>query len=119
MTQTIDCSSVPKKREPRTEIVPNLDDYIIKPGDPLFVIVGATGARGGSVIKALSRSNKLYRIRGLSRDTCKRASQDLTKQGNEVYQVDVVVGNEEAVKKKSIEGATYNFVGLVHVSLYV
>ncbi|KAG9008122.1 hypothetical protein FRB94_013679 [Tulasnella sp. JGI-2019a] len=48
---------------------------------PLVVVVGATGIQGSSVIKALGESNKLYRIRGLTRDLEKPASKALTEQG--------------------------------------
>ena len=65
---------------------------------PLVVVVGATGIQGGSVIRELAKSDKPYRLRGLTRDATKPAAQELVKQGVEVYTANIVVGNEEAVK---------------------
>ncbi|KAG9001751.1 hypothetical protein FRB94_013683 [Tulasnella sp. JGI-2019a] len=76
---------------------------------PLVVVVGSTGLQGGSVIKALSESVKVYRIRGLTRDPSKPASQALTKQGVEMFAVNLTVENKDAVFK-AFEGATYAFV---------
>lgn len=76
---------------------------------PLVVVVGATGIQGGSVIQALSESDKPYRIRGFTRDVSKQAAQDLSKKGVEMVAVNLVVQNRDAVFK-AFEGATVAFV---------
>jgi len=76
---------------------------------PLVVVVGATGTQGGSVIKALSESDKPYRIRGLTRQASKPAAQELAKQGAEMVSVTLSVEHKEDVYK-AFEGATYAFV---------
>ncbi|KAG9001756.1 hypothetical protein FRB94_013688 [Tulasnella sp. JGI-2019a] len=76
---------------------------------PLVVVVGATGIQGGSVINALSESDKLYRIRGLTRDANKDAAKALTKRGVEMVAVNLNVENREQAFK-TFEGATYAFV---------
>ncbi|KAJ7788928.1 NAD(P)-binding protein [Mycena olivaceomarginata] len=48
---------------------------------PLVAVVGATGVQGGSVINALSESDKPYRIRGFTRDVAKPAAEALKKTG--------------------------------------
>jgi uncharacterized protein YbjT (DUF2867 family) len=76
---------------------------------PLIAVVGATGAQGGSVIKALSESDKPYRIRGFTRDVTKATSQALKNQGVEIVAVNLVVENREQVYKV-FAGADYVFV---------
>ncbi|KAG8983853.1 hypothetical protein FRB93_006927 [Tulasnella sp. JGI-2019a] len=76
---------------------------------PLIVVTLATGAQGGSVIKALSESDRPYRIRGLTRDTTKPASQALTKKGVEVVAIDVKPDNKQEVQKV-FQGAKYAFL---------
>ena len=71
---------------------------------PLVVVVGSTGIQGGSVIRELARSDKPYRIRALTRNSTKSAAQELSKLGAEVYAVDIVVGNEQAVRDAFIGG---------------
>ncbi|KAG9012071.1 hypothetical protein FRB94_011767 [Tulasnella sp. JGI-2019a] len=71
---------------------------------PLVVVAGATGAQGGSIIKALTESDKPYRIRGLTRDPSKPASQSLARQGVELVAVDVQPKNKDKVLK-AFEGA--------------
>ncbi|KAG9001768.1 hypothetical protein FRB93_011973 [Tulasnella sp. JGI-2019a] len=75
---------------------------------PLIVVVGSTGLQGGSVIKALAESGKPYRIRGLTRDPSKPASQALAKQGVEISALNITLENKDAVFK-AFEGATYAF----------
>lgn len=56
----------------------------------LITVFGATGNQGGSVIKHILEDPQLskeYRIRGITRDTSKKAAQDLSKQGVEVVSV--------------------------------
>lgn len=77
---------------------------------PLVAVVGATGNQGGSVIKALAASKQPYRIRGFTRDTSKKAAQDLEKQGVEMVAVSLTVDNKEAVHQ-AFEGAAIAFVG--------
>lgn len=62
-------------------------------------MVGATGVQGGSVIRELARSDKPYRIRGLTRDPTKPAAQALAKEGVEVRAVNIVLGSEKAVQE--------------------
>ncbi|KAF8176862.1 NAD(P)-binding protein [Mycena galopus ATCC 62051] len=76
---------------------------------PLVAVVGATGIQGGSVIKALSESDKPYRIRGFTRDATKATSAALKKQGVEMVSVNLVVENKEEVFK-AFAGADYAFL---------
>ncbi|KAJ7819221.1 NAD(P)-binding protein [Mycena olivaceomarginata] len=63
---------------------------------PLIAVVGATGVQGrGSVIKALSESDKPYRIRGFTRDVAKPAAEALKKRGVELVAVNLVLENKE------------------------
>ncbi|KAJ6518277.1 NAD(P)-binding protein [Mycena vitilis] len=76
---------------------------------PLIAVVGATGAQGGSVIKALAESDKSYRIRGFTRDTKKPAAEALSKQGVEMVAVNLVVENKEEVYR-AFTGADFAFL---------
>ncbi|KAF8166552.1 NAD(P)-binding protein [Mycena galopus ATCC 62051] len=76
---------------------------------PLVAVVGATGAQGSSVIKALAESEKPYRIRGFTRDASKAAAEELKKQGVEMVAVNLVVENKEAVYR-AFAGADYAFL---------
>ncbi|KAJ7255443.1 hypothetical protein B0H12DRAFT_1323184 [Mycena haematopus] len=76
---------------------------------PLVAVVGATGIQGGSVIKALSESDKPYRIRGFTRDPTKPAAETLKKKGVEMVAVDLVLENKEEVFK-AFTGADYAFL---------
>ncbi|KAJ7351956.1 NAD(P)-binding protein [Mycena albidolilacea] len=76
---------------------------------PLIAVVGATGAQGGSVIKALSESDRPYRIRGFTRDVTKATSQALKNQGVEMIAVNLVAENREQVYKV-FAGADYVFL---------
>ncbi|KAJ6490211.1 NAD(P)-binding protein [Mycena vitilis] len=76
---------------------------------PLIAIVGATGAQGNSVIKALAESDKQYRIRGFTRDVAKPAAEALKKQGVEMVAVNLVVENKDAVYR-AFAGADYAFL---------
>lgn len=83
---------------------------------PLILVVGSTGIQGGSVIKALSQSDRAYRIRGITRDVNKDAAQGLVKQGVEM--VSVALDNREQVYD-AFKGATYVFVsGRLRTSFY-
>jgi uncharacterized protein YbjT (DUF2867 family) len=76
---------------------------------PLVAVVGATGAQGGSVIKALVESDKPYRVRGFTRDATKPAAEALKKRGVDVVAVNLVLENKEEVYKAFV-GADYAFV---------
>ncbi|KAG8859537.1 hypothetical protein FRB96_004421 [Tulasnella sp. 330] len=69
------------------------------PSAPLVVVVGATGAQGFSVIKALSESDKPYRLRGLTRDVSKTKSKDLAAQGVEMVAVEPRPDNKDQIVK--------------------
>lgn len=76
---------------------------------PLFVVIGATGLQGGSVVHHLASSPDAYRVRGLSRDKSKPKAEDLVAKGVEVMQCNI--SQEQAVHvKHAFEGATYIFV---------
>lgn len=85
------------------------------PAAPLIVVVGATGAQGSSVVKALAESNKPYRIRGFTRDVKKAESQAFSAQGVEMVTIDPTVENKGAIFA-AFEGATYAFVSVVHAT---
>ncbi|KAJ7184431.1 NAD(P)-binding protein [Mycena filopes] len=76
---------------------------------PLIVVVGATGAQGGSVITALADSTHPYRIRGFTRDVAKPASVALAERGVEMVALDLVVENREAVYE-AFTGADFAFL---------
>jgi len=76
---------------------------------PLVVVVGATGNQGGSVIQALSESEKSYRIRGITRDTNKESAKSLEKKGVEMVAVTLSLDNKESTYK-AFEGATVAFL---------
>ncbi|EJD43491.1 NAD(P)-binding protein [Auricularia subglabra TFB-10046 SS5] len=68
------------------------------PSAPLVAVVGATGYQGGSVVANLIESDQPYRLRGLTRDGSKPAAVKLKERGVEIFVVDIVVGNEAAVR---------------------
>ncbi|KAJ7351955.1 NmrA-like protein [Mycena albidolilacea] len=76
---------------------------------PLVAMVGATGVQGGSVIKALSESEKPYRIRGFTRDLTKATAEALKKQGVEMIAVNFIPENKGEVYK-AFAGADYTFL---------
>lgn len=80
---------------------------------PLIVVVGATGAQGSSVIRALTESDKPYRIRAFTRDTAKPEAQKLVEQGVEVVAYTPQSATLDETRRL-FEGATYVFVGGVH-----
>ncbi|KAM0789897.1 hypothetical protein ACM66B_006739 [Microbotryomycetes sp. NB124-2] len=53
------------------------------------IVVGSTGVQGSSLIAALSRSDKSYRIFAVTRDTSKPAAQKLVQEGVDLVQADV------------------------------
>ena len=56
----------------------------------LITVFGATGNQGGSVIDAILSNPQLsreFKIRGITRDTTKKTSQDLAKRGVDVVSV--------------------------------
>ncbi|KAJ6530700.1 NAD(P)-binding protein [Mycena capillaripes] len=76
---------------------------------PLVAVVGATGTQGGSVVNALAKSDKPYRVRAFTRDAKKPAAQNLVKLGVEVVVVSLVVENKEEVYK-AFTGADFAFL---------
>ncbi|KAJ7617223.1 NAD(P)-binding protein [Roridomyces roridus] len=76
---------------------------------PLVVVVGATGRQGGSVVNALSESDKAYRIRALTRDASKPAATALAERGIAIFAVTIVVENKEKVFE-AFEGGDYAFL---------
>lgn len=56
----------------------------------LITIFGATGNQGGSVVDAIladPQLSKEFKTRGITRDTSKKAAQDLVKRGVDVVPV--------------------------------
>ncbi|KAJ6476367.1 NAD(P)-binding protein [Mycena sanguinolenta] len=76
---------------------------------PLVAVVGATGVQGGSVIRALSESDKPYRIRGFTRDPTKAVAETLKKSGVDMIAINLVLENKEEVFK-AFAGADYAFL---------
>ncbi|KAF7316469.1 hypothetical protein MIND_00166000 [Mycena indigotica] len=76
---------------------------------PLVAVVGATGTQGGSVVLALSESNKPYRIRAFTRDVSKPKAKALADKGVEVVSVSITADNKDAVFK-AFQGADYVFL---------
>lgn len=73
---------------------------------PLFVVVGATGTQGRSIIDAISADSKEYRVRGITRDPSKSNAQDLAKLGVEVVPGDV---DDATSIEKAFQGAEVAF----------
>ncbi|KAH8929754.1 NAD(P)-binding protein [Atractiella rhizophila] len=69
------------------------------PSAPLVAITGITGRQGSSVANALIQCPKPYRLRGFSRETKKQTSVEWKGKGVEMVAVNLVVGNEDAVRK--------------------
>ncbi|KAJ7866460.1 NmrA-like protein [Mycena olivaceomarginata] len=76
---------------------------------PFVAVVGATGAQGGSVIKALSESDKPYRIRGFTRDATRRLRKP-SRKGVEMVTVNLVVVENKEEVYKAFAGADYAFL---------
>ncbi|KAJ6476360.1 NAD(P)-binding protein [Mycena sanguinolenta] len=76
---------------------------------PLVTVVGATRVQGGSVIRALSKSDKPYRIRGFTRDPMKAVAETLKKSGVDMIAINLVLENKEEVFK-AFAGADYAFL---------
>ncbi|KAM0755459.1 NmrA-domain-containing protein [Meredithblackwellia eburnea MCA 4105] len=73
---------------------------------PLVVVVGSTGAQGGSVINHLISSTKEYRLRGITRDPTKSNATALVERGVEVVKGDLA--SRESLES-AFKGATYVF----------
>ncbi|UPL01807.1 hypothetical protein LCI18_012741 [Fusarium solani-melongenae] len=71
---------------------------------PLLVVTGATGAQGGSVIRALAASHEAsrFRIRGVCRDTEKDAAKRLASSGVEVVSAEL---SSEKDVRRALAGA--------------
>ena len=78
---------------------------------PLVVVTGATGVQGGRVVRDFARSEKSYRVRGLTRELTMPAAQVLASQGVEVYAATIASGNEAAVKE-AYKGGDVIFVSV-------
>ncbi|KAL3493067.1 hypothetical protein BJX62DRAFT_249999 [Aspergillus germanicus] len=61
----------------------------------VIVVIGATGAQGGAVVRELLQYPSAYRIRALTRDPSKPASQSLIAMGVDVQQADLDEGTEK------------------------
>lgn len=68
--------------------------------EKIILVTGATGQQGGAVIKSLLNSD--WKLRAITRDENKPASQELKKAGVEVKQGDM---NDSAFLEKAAEGA--------------
>jgi uncharacterized protein YbjT (DUF2867 family) len=78
--------------------------------DPLVVIIGAPGKPGGSVLKALTESDKPYRMRIPTRDASKSTAKSIAAQGVEVVQLDLKPENSAEIVKL-FTGAEIVYVG--------
>lgn len=75
----------------------------------LFTVFGATGKQGGSVIKTILAHptlSKQYKLRAVTRDPSKPASEALMQQGVEVVKADL---NEKESVRKAVEGSQVVF----------
>lgn len=68
---------------------------------PLFVVIGASGNQGGSVVKALAASGRPYRVRAIMRDTSKPVAKQLEALSAETRAADV----------STVDGAKFAFKG--------
>ena len=82
----------------------------------LVVITGITGQQGSSVANALIQSTQGYRLRGLTRNPSQPLAQNFARQGVEILQCDLSVGNETAIEQAFAE-AQYIF-GVTNYELH-
>lgn len=75
-------------------------------GKKTITVFGATGAQGGSVVKALLQ-DKSFAVRAVTRDVTKPAAQELKKAGAEVVCADL---DDETSVKAALKGAYGAFV---------
>lgn len=77
---------------------------------PIFLVSGATGAQGGSVVEHLLKSGK-WHIRGLARDINSEKAKKLTQQGVEMVACDYTKPEQlkEAMKGVEVYFAVTNF----------
>ncbi|XP_043917857.1 nmrA-like family domain-containing protein 1 [Protopterus annectens] len=68
----------------------------------LFVVFGATGAQGSSVVKALLKDGT-FKVRGVTRNPCKKAANDLKELGAEIVTGDL----DDAESVKSVLTGAY------------
>ncbi|KAJ3153697.1 hypothetical protein HDU86_005196 [Geranomyces michiganensis] len=66
---------------------------------PRVVVLGITGAQGGSVATALLDSEKPYRIVGLTRDTTKDSAKKLSDKGVEMVSIDLAAASQEEIDR--------------------
>ncbi|PGH01612.1 hypothetical protein AJ79_07860 [Helicocarpus griseus UAMH5409] len=64
----------------------------------LVVVIGATGAQGGSIVAELLKSPEKYKIRGLTRDLSKPAAKALAAQGVDMQQASLSGGRDTLIK---------------------
>jgi len=74
---------------------------------PLFVVLGATGGQGRSIVRAIEESSTAYRVRAVTRDASKPAAKALETIGCSVVAVSDI-GSVEGVRK-AFEGADVVF----------
>ena len=87
---------------------------VLSKSGPLAVILGATGAQGGSVIKHLLASDQPYRLRAITRDPSKPSGKTLSEQGVDVIKADIT---SEQDLTKAFDGAEIVFVRLCPFSI--
>jgi uncharacterized protein YbjT (DUF2867 family) len=75
---------------------------------PVIVVVGGTGAQGGSVVRALLKDGK-YRVKAITRDSTSDKAKQLTAQGVEVIKASI---DDKAAMTKACEGAWGVFGGI-------
>ncbi|KAJ3138251.1 hypothetical protein HDU90_001213 [Geranomyces variabilis] len=64
---------------------------------PRVVVLGITGAQGGSVATALLASEKPYRIVGLTRDANKDSAKKLSDMGVEMVSIDLAAASQDVI----------------------
>ena len=73
-----------------------------------IAVLGATGAQGGSVVKAMLQE-KSWKVRGITRDPSKDAAKALAGQGVEVVAANI---DDEKSLTKAFEVSSSNLVSL-------
>ncbi|KAI8585709.1 hypothetical protein BDZ88DRAFT_336464 [Geranomyces variabilis] len=76
---------------------------------PRVVVLGITGAQGGSVATALLASEKPYRIVGLTRDANKDSAKKLSDMGVEMVSIDLAAASQDVIDQAFV-GADIVFV---------
>lgn len=75
----------------------------------LLVVLGATGAQGGSVVRHFIEKRKDFQVRGITRNPDSERSQALSATGVDMVKADL---NDEVSLRHAFDGATHIFANI-------